>query len=145
MSSRWDRRISAVSRAGAVVGLCLALGCDASPCANRVLRDIPSPDERRHAVLFERDCGATTDFSTQVSILTRGRAESGGGNVFVADTDHGKAPSGPSGGPIVSVRWLDARTVEIRYDPRARVFKQIARHDDTEVRYAPDQPSVSRP
>lgn len=38
-------------------------------CANRVAVEAKSPDNRYKAVIFERDCGATTDFSTQVSIL----------------------------------------------------------------------------
>ena len=111
--------------------------CDAG-CANTVLGDVASPDGRRHAVVFERDCGATTGFSTQVSVLPRGREARGGGNVFVADDDRGAAPSGPGGGPAVRVRWLDRRTLEVRYHPSARVFKSEARHDDTDVRFVRD-------
>ena len=97
-----------------------------------------STDGRRHAVIFARDCGATTDFSTQVAILTAARTVTGGGNVFVVDSDHGKAIAGPGGGPRVAVRWLDRRTLEIHYDSRARIFAQEKRQDDTDIRYVAD-------
>lgn len=115
----------------------VAGGCDAG-CKNQVLRDLVAPDGRRHAVVFARDCGATTDFSTHVSVLPAGRAASGRGNVFVADADHGRAPAGPGGGPDVMVRWLDSHTLEVRYDRRARVFTRSARHDDIDVRFVSD-------
>ena len=62
----------------------------------------------------------------------------GGGNAFDADSDHGKAPAGPGGGPNVTVSWLDKRTLEIRYDGHARIFAQDTRHDDTDIRYVAD-------
>ncbi|HET7464235.1 MAG TPA: hypothetical protein VFJ82_23460 [Longimicrobium sp.] len=61
--------------------------------------------------------------------------------MFVADGDHGRAPEGPGGGPAVRVQWLDRRTLEVRYDGRARIFKRDARHDDTDVRFVADPPS----
>ena len=36
---------------------------------------------------------------------------------------------------MVDVRWLDARTLEIRYEARARVLRREAQYGDTEVRY----------
>ena len=113
-------------------------------CENTVLQDIPSPDGRRHAVVFERSCGATTGFSTQVSVVPSAREARGGGNVFSADTDHGKAPSGSGGGPVVTARWIDRRTLEIAYDSAARVFGHETRHDDTDIHYVATEPS-SRP
>jgi len=116
----------------------ILLACFDSDCKNEILQDIPSPGGRRHAVVFQRDCGATTDFSTQLSVLTKDRTATDGGNVFVVDSDHGKAPAGPGGGPNVTVQWLDKRTLEVRYDSRARILSQELRHDDTDVRYVAD-------
>jgi hypothetical protein len=92
---------------------------------------------------FSAIVGATTDFSTQVSVLTKDRTPTDGGNVFVVDSDHGKAPAAPRGGPNVVVQWLDKRTLEIRYDSRARIFSQELRHDDTDVRYVADNTARS--
>jgi hypothetical protein len=122
----------------ALLPVCILLACFRSDCKNVILQDAASPDGRRHAIVFQRDCGATTDFSTQVSVLTKDRTASDGGNVFVVDSDHGNAPATPGGGPNVIVQWLDTRTLEVHYDSRGRIFSQESRHDDTDVRYVAD-------
>jgi hypothetical protein len=38
----------------------------------------------------------------------------------------------------VRVRWLDRRTLEVRYDARVRVLRREVRHDDTDVRFVVD-------
>jgi hypothetical protein len=38
-------------------------------CGNYVVAEKISPDGRRKVVVFQRDCGATTGFSTQVSLF----------------------------------------------------------------------------
>jgi len=121
------------------------VACSNFGCGNTVLADVPSPDRRRHVAVFTRDCGATTDFSTQVSVLRTGRTLRGGGNVFVADADHGRAVTASGRGPWVAVRWLDAHTIEIRYDSAARLFKREARYDETELRFVADERPVLRP
>jgi hypothetical protein len=129
-------------------GIAIAWGlvsCGAAACENTVLTDIRSPDGQHHVVVFGRSCGATTDFSTQVSIEARSSSVSGAGNVFIADTDHGMAPTGPGGGPDVSVRWVDASTVEISYNARARVFHKAARQGGIEVRFATSPSGPSHP
>jgi len=52
------------------------------PCGNTIVEALPSPDGSHKAVVFVRNCGATTDFSTQMSVLrgdsgTRGHPHSG--------------------------------------------------------------------
>lgn len=92
-------------------------------CVNEILRIHYSPSKQLKAVVFERECGATTGFSTQISIMHANNDLSNeGGNVFVADTDHGKSPSGPGGGPPVKVEWRGESSLNITYDNRARVF-----------------------
>jgi hypothetical protein len=99
-----------------------ALSCD-SGCANEVLEIVKSPDGKLQAVIFRRDCGATTDYSTQVSILSaNAELPNKSGNVFVADTDHGNAPEQEGGGPKIKVEWLDNKSLQVSYDPRSRVF-----------------------
>lgn len=66
---------------------------DFDPCVNDMVGQVQSPDGQFKAVIFERDCGATTDFSTQVSIVpTSTPLPDTAGNVFVADGNHGAAP-----------------------------------------------------
>ena len=113
----------AVSVAAAAVG-CVDL---AGGCGNQELTGLASPDGRRRAVVFERDCGATTGFTTQVSVLAAGVAlPDRGGNVFSSafgrDSTRGPVKGGPGGGPWVHVRWLATDTLEVRYDARATAF-----------------------
>jgi hypothetical protein len=112
-------------------------------CANDQLADRPSPNGRYHAVVFQRDCGATTGFSTQVSVLAAGDSlRNEGGNAFVADDDHGAAPAGSGGGPAVSVRWLTPDTLEVRFHPRSRVFTREARVGAVAIHYVTDSTVV---
>ena len=92
-------------------------------CANEIHRIHHSPSKQLKAVVFQRDCGATTGFTTQISIISANSdLPNQAGNVFVSDTDHGKSPSGPGGGPPVEVEWKGESSLNITYDNRARVF-----------------------
>jgi hypothetical protein len=109
-------------------------------CDNRLVSDVASPDGGRHAVVFHRDCGFINTHSTHVSVLPRWRSwKRYGGNVFVADGNIVPAPSGPGGQPRVAVRWLDRRTLEVRYDHRARVLdKPVLLDEEIDVHFVPD-------
>ncbi|MBI1810912.1 MAG: hypothetical protein HY035_01370 [Nitrospirae bacterium] len=41
-----------------------------SGCKNAIIKEILSPDQKRKIVVFARDCGATTGYSTQVSLIS---------------------------------------------------------------------------
>ncbi len=114
-------------------------GCSLDmPCRNRSLSAVTAPDGGARAITFERSCGATTDFSTQVSLLRAGQDTTEAGNVFVADADHGNAPRGPGGGPKVSVEWHGSDTLLIRHHPRARVFRSEGAIGGVTIRYEHD-------
>ena len=117
----------------------------ADPCANSVVRDLVSPDGSRHAVLFTRDCGATTGFSSHVSILSSDRLPDGSGNSLVVDGDGASPPDWPGRGPAVEVRWTGPRSLEIRHDAVVNVYKKESRIDDVEVRYLVDSTQPPRP
>jgi len=96
-------------------------------CGNKEVRTSDSPDHREKVVVFERDCGATTDFSTQVVILPAGEKLGGrSGNVFVVDSDHGRAAAAPGGGPWVEAQWVSPDSILIRFDAAARIFQRSA-------------------
>jgi len=66
-----------------------------------------------------RECGATTDFTTQVSIdpgFVRGI-----GNAFVADAYNG-GTRGHWGGPWAELKWIGPEDLLVSYDEQARVF-----------------------
>ena len=92
-------------------------------CDNQVISTTELPEVGRKVVVFQRDCGATTGFSTQVSMLEIGKQlPNESGNLFTADTNHGRAPGGDAGGPVVRVEVISAKQVRILHHPDARVF-----------------------
>lgn len=118
------------------VGICGLAYLFSDICRNDVLAEHRSPDGKTKLVVFERSCGATTGFSTQASLLSPEATLPGsGGNLFVADTDHGAAPSGPGGGPELRARWEGSKRLLLEHHVRARVFKAQRYLDGIEVRY----------
>ena len=111
----------------------------AGDCEDTIVSRLSNPSATKQAVLFERSCGATTGFSTQISIIPVGEDLQDTGNVFVAD---GGTAATAWGGPWAEVRWLSPHHLLVRYDQDARVFKAAARADDTEVRYEKAVPSA---
>ena len=108
-------------------------------CGNDPIAEYVSPDGGAKLVVFQRDCGATTGFSTQASLVRPdAKLPGSSGNLFIADTDHGIAPSGPGGGPELRVRWdgpkrlllqhhAKLRDVDIRSLSSPRIVSQRAR------------------
>jgi len=94
-----------------------------------------SPDGNHAAVLFQRDCGATTGFSTQISILDADGKPSGGGNAFVADDDHGAPRNGNWEGPWADMKWLSPKRLLIRYAAKSRLIKQKERVSGVNITY----------
>jgi hypothetical protein len=115
---------------------CASLGSKLSGCDNDPIKEVRSPSGKMKAIIFERDCGATTSFTTQVSMFSANQAlQNESGSVFVADTDHGIAPAGAWGGPLVELTWLDDAHVLLRYDKRAAVFKHEELVGNVNIRY----------
>ena len=118
------------------LAVAMALLSCTSPCRNSIINQTASPNGAWKAVVFQRDCGATTGFTTQVSILSASESlPETKGNAFTADTDHGKAASGPGGGPSVQVRWISDVEMEISHDSNARVFTRERVVKSIQVRY----------
>lgn len=81
-------------------------------CGNRIDTQIVSPDKELKAVVFTRDCGATTSYSTQISVLNSGDTlPNEAGNVFIIDSGSAR------------VYWKNAQTLKIEYSDTSRVFK----------------------
>lgn len=108
-----------------VVLLCLAMvAC--SPCENIVLREVPSGSGKK-AVVFSRECGATTGFSTQLSILgAEENLPDDGGNALVLG---GKEM-------VEDLHWEAPTRLSIKFKPGAKVFSKKARVAGVEIVYA---------
>lgn len=105
--------------------------------SNKVIDEVYSPDNKYKAIIFERDAGATTGFSTQVSIISsKSSLPNSTGNVFIADTNHGNASSGKGGGPEVSISWVNSNEIIISYNRKARIFKDEGSIKNIQVKYS---------
>ncbi len=107
----------------------------AGGCGNTVVKTTRSPNGRLDAVLFERGCGATTGFSTQISIMPAGELPDSGGNVFVTDDDSREGERGEWGGAWADVRWLSERRLHIDHAPNAVLLRSLDRFGDVTVTY----------
>jgi hypothetical protein len=105
-------------------------------CKNQIVKSYASPDNKYEIVLFQRDCGATTGFSTQVSVIQTGRELPGKkGNIFIADDGDTPVPLGSWGGPLVEIKWIAQDKVIIEYPKGSRVFVNENRYKTIKIEY----------
>lgn len=109
-------------------------------CGNDIIQKLPAPDGRHVAFLFQRDCGATTGFSSQISLFPKDAAHlpNDSGNLFVASQDKGDGPLGPWHGPLVRMRWIDSKLLEVRYNHAAQTFAREEKLGAVRIRYLVD-------
>ena len=102
-----------------------------SACGNRIVERIASPDKTKTLYIFERDCGATTDFVTHVAVLDYSSSfdNSTVSNVFAADSNRGKVDL------TVRARWISPSTVKITYPSGSRVYNRAADANGVHVSY----------
>ncbi|MFO1057194.1 MAG: hypothetical protein U1E53_09525 [Dongiaceae bacterium] len=103
-----------------VLGRLTAPGCEVTERAS-----IPSPDGRHRAVVFSRDCGATTGFSTQLALLgAADRLSIGSDAALVVDGRH-----------ELDVRWTADRSVAVAVPKGDRVYRRAASQSDVTILY----------
>ncbi|MGQ0742066.1 MAG: hypothetical protein ACT4OG_07200 [Alphaproteobacteria bacterium] len=109
-------------------------------CGTELVKSVASPDNKLKAVMFERDCGATTDFSTQVSILEADdEVPNSPGNTFIAEGAR-DLPRAAWGGPWAEISWRAANSLEVKYDRNATVFKRNETVGSVTIIYVPSSP-----
>lgn len=75
-------------------------------CANEINKEVNSPNQEFKAVIFQRDCGATTGFSTQVSVVSKSKAlPNEGGNILVI--------GGHPNDTLLEINWLSNSELNI--------------------------------
>jgi hypothetical protein len=132
-----DRKPATIDWAKVVVGtlgilflllVLLLYSCATGMCGNEVFQEAGSPDGKYRAVIFQRDCGATTGFSTQVSILSASATLGNKpGNVFIAD--------GHPDWTRIEVQWDDARMLTITYLSENKISKSKTKYRGITVNY----------
>jgi hypothetical protein len=98
-------------------GMILFTAAAENLCNNRIAQELYSPDHKFKAVVYERDCGATTNFSTQISILRSSQAlPRGNGNVLGMD--------GMPEDSISDIAWSGDRSLSINTAEGYAIFFQ---------------------
>lgn len=106
-------------------------------CGNTIVSSTQIGQTNYRIVVFQRDCGASTDFSTQASILKVNEdLPNECGNIFIADTDHGKAPEAKGGGPELRINILSTDSIELSYDYRTRIYLRQNAFGSIKIKYS---------
>jgi hypothetical protein len=113
----------------------LTIGTTGCGCENTVYDALVSPDGQRKAVLFSRNCGATTGPNLQVSVVSRERSARGGGNTATMDVGHDSTLWHANLPSLVKVTWVSPSRLMIAYDRRLRVFSKQASVANVDVEY----------
>lgn len=106
-------------------------------CVNTEISTIVAPDRKVRAVMFERNCGATTGFTTQIAIVKPGEQLLPSKTVYRADDNHGAAFTGNWGGPWAEMKWADSRHLLIRYAAKSSLYQKQVEADGIEIDYQP--------
>lgn len=107
-------------------------------CGNTVIgrAGIEQPYE---AVVFVRNCGATTDWSVQVALLPKDQklTDDDKGNIFIVARGSSTVSNGV-GGPYVYAGW-DGKNphLYIRYPKGVEIFHQVSNFDGINITYSP--------
>ncbi|MGH7627292.1 MAG: hypothetical protein ACREOJ_18495 [Gemmatimonadaceae bacterium] len=115
----------------------LVMFINACMCGNEVRSSAVAPDGRHVAVLFQRDCGATTGDNLELSLVQATERPQGGGNTFIVDAPARDSIATGSLVSLVTVHWISASALQVRYDRRLRVFRQETQVDGIAVSYLP--------
>lgn len=92
-------------------------------CGNDIKQKIPSPSGENVAYVFERNCGATTGFSLQLSILdTNDDFQNKSGNTFRSDKDF-------------SIEWLDEKNLKVIYDKSSETYEMDKKVKGIKIEY----------
>jgi hypothetical protein len=84
-----------------------------------------SPDGSRKVVVFLRDCGAATGYSTQLSVLfTNESLPNESGNILILDGQY-----------LPSVKWEDNRVLSIKGIAGVEILKQLDYFSGIKINY----------
>jgi len=95
-------------------------------CGVTVRRIVPAPDAKSALVTFEVDCGATTPFSTQVTLVPNG-----------ASFSRERFPPflAIKGRHDLAPRWLSAKAVDVPVPLSAEFYKKMDLSEGVHITY----------
>lgn len=119
-----------------VVLIILLVGCLVScdfGVKNILIDEKMSPNGENKIVVFQRDAGATTGFSIQVSVLKSNKnlKNSDKGNIFVIAGNKTDFESGK----LFDISWVDEKTLNITLHSDKKVYKQVEKLENISIQY----------
>jgi hypothetical protein len=104
----------------------LAYWPDAGVCETTVWRELQAPSANKVAIVFSKDCGATTPLNTQVAIAA-------------ADGIHLRDDLEPfavvHGRHDLELTWLDDRTIQVVLPLGETIYRQDKVMNEVSIRY----------
>ncbi|MFK5707527.1 DUF5412 family protein [Lysinibacillus boronitolerans] len=92
-------------------------------CGNEIIQEVPSPNGKKVAYLFNRDCGATTSVSFQLSIMNKDdKLPNKSGNTFVSDGEF-------------TIEWINEKNLRINYKESSRIYEKDTRVNGIKIKY----------
>ena len=107
-------------------------------CGSNLVESKLSPNGKLKVLVFSVNCGAISDFATQISIVESDYKlrDNDVGNIFSADSDHGIAKMNESREIIeLKTKWLNNQAIEIEYPENARIFNREENKDGVKITY----------
>ena len=108
-----------------------------SICGNQVVSQGFSPDRKYKFIVFVRDCGATSGYSTQVSVVRSDWKflDDESGNVLTtSDRDTGRRTN-KFGGAEVKVAWTTNNKIKVYLDNSAETVTKKSKVKGIEIVY----------
>lgn len=92
-------------------------------CRNEIVQTVPSPNGEKTAYIFTRDCGATTGFSTQLTILDKGdNFKNESGNTFRPNKNF-------------SIEWINEKKLKVTYDQSSEIYEMDKKVNGIKIEY----------
>lgn len=110
---------------GLIMMLGTLVGCHDAGCINAIGFRVSSPGARYDAIVFSRDCGATTAPITEISLVDHsGALPDGPGNILATRDEF-----------PVAVAWIGADSLVVSKDAHARVISQETSWRSVKIAY----------
>ncbi|MFS0671376.1 DUF5412 family protein [Peribacillus frigoritolerans] len=92
-------------------------------CGNEIVQKSASPSGDKVAYIFQRDCGATTEASYQLSLIDADEElPNKSGNTFVSDNDF-------------QIKWINNKKLRVNYKNSSETYEMDKRVDWTKIEY----------
>lgn len=102
-------------------------------CDDELVRMERDPEGPLAAFHYIRNCGATTEYVTQIAVGPASRGLGGATPIFVAVPDADTDTDGH--GIWLEMHWTAPHQLSVAHAEKARVFKRVMQMDGARIRY----------